>query len=242
MSNLDPEKSSAEPSRRKDAIIAAIATVLAAVIVASATIIVGGKREKATLENNVATLHVQLETKTTEAKTLEATVADLQKKVSQLEAAAHSTGQVDPQATSPGTGAVPSAPPQPPPPVSRSVDTGDITIGFQRCIRRGNNIVCDFMASNNGGECEVTINGGNWLNNDSRAMDDQGKQQLADAAAIAGVEGSHAHVELPSKISVPAQVTFFGVSTDVKEFKVLDIGFYARRDHRATFRDVPIAE
>lgn len=243
MSNTGSESQSVGTSSRgKDAIIAAIATVLAAVVVAAGTIIAGGRREKTSLENQVTTLQGQIDAKTRETKTLAATVVNLQQQVSKLEASAASIQGRESQTATTGTaGASPATSTEPSPPVTRSADEADINIGFQRCMRRAGKVICQFVVTNNGGERGVQINADSWAAR-SRAVDDQGKQQLAEGAEIAGVEAGRPSVTLPSKISVPAQIRFIGLPADVRSFKVLDIVFETSGTYKVSFRDVTISE
>ncbi len=230
-------------SRSKDAIIAAIATVLTAVIAAAATIIVGARHEKTNLETEIATLQNQVDTKTREAKMVAASMANLQQQVHQLQSAAPSTSAGADQSKTTGTTGTPTVtPPEPPPPVTRSAKEKDLTFGFQRCLRTGSSTTCQFIVTNDGGERMVRIDA-DFDSRSSRAMDDHGKQQRANGAEIAGVEGTRPEVDLPSKISVPAFIRFNDLPSDVKQFQVLDIVFYpgGGYSYKVEFRDVAIA-
>lgn len=232
------------PSRSKDAIIIAIATILAAVIAAAATIIVGARHEKTNLEGQIATLQGQVDAKTREAKANLASMVSLQQQVHQLQSTVPSASVAGDQSKATGTQGTPSTTPpeQPPPPVTRSLPAKDLTIGFQRCIRTGSSTTCQFLVTNDGGEREVRINADARSDN-SRAVDDHGKQQVADSAEIAGVEGRSPVVDVPSKITVPAFIRFSDLPVDVKQFKVLDIIFdaYSGKYSKVSLRDVPIA-
>ncbi|HEV7426596.1 MAG TPA: hypothetical protein VGQ46_09530 [Thermoanaerobaculia bacterium] len=241
----EPSKSVsvAAPSRSKDAIIAAIATVLAAVIAAAASVIVSARHEKTNLEAEIATLQAQVDTKTREARTVAASMVNLQNEVHRLQATATSAPADGNQSQAPGTQATTSAATaEPPPLVTRSLPAKDLTIGFQRCIRTGSTTTCQFLITNDGGEREVRVSAGRQ-SDQSRAVDDHGKQQVADSAEIAGVGGSSPVVDVPSKITVPAFIRFSDLPADVKQFKVLDIVFdqYSNRYSKVSLRDVPIA-
>jgi hypothetical protein len=227
------------PSRSKDAIIAAIATILAAVIAAAATIIVNARHEKTNLEAEISTLQGQVDTKTREAKTVAASMVSLQQQVRQLQSTTSSAPTVDTQPNT--TSTQPTAAAEPPPPVTRTAREKDLTFGFQRCIRSGSSTTCQFIVTNDGGERMVRLYA-DFYSRSSRAMDDHGKQQLANGAEIAGVEGTGPEVDLPSKIGVPALIRFSDLPSDVKQFNVLDIVFYPGSGDRykVEFRDVAI--
>jgi endonuclease/exonuclease/phosphatase (EEP) superfamily protein YafD len=241
----EPSKSDSvvAPSRSKDAIIAAIATVLAAVIAAAAGIIVSARHEKTNLESEITNLQAQVDTKTREARTIAASMGNLQNEVHRLQSTATSARPTGDQAQARGTQATTSATPaEPPPPVTRSLSAKDLTIGFQRCIRTGSSTTCQFLITNDGGEREVAVYASASSDN-SRAVDDHGKQQVADSAEIAGVGGTSPAVDVPSKITVPAFIRFSDLPADVKQFKVLDIVFdrYSNKRSKVSLRDVPIA-
>jgi len=242
---LEPSQSNSvvTPSRSKDAIIAAIATVLAAVIAAAATIIVSAKHEKTNLEAEITTLQAQVDTKTREAKTIATSMVNLQNQVHQLQSTATSAPAADDRTKPTGMqGSTSATPAEPPPPVTRSLPAKDLTIGFQRCIRTGSSTTCQFLITNDGGEREVRLNADARSDN-SRAVDDHGKQQVADSAELAGVGGTSPQVDIPSKITVPAFIRFSDLPADVRQFKVLDIVFdaYSGKYSKVSLRDVPIA-
>jgi cell division protein FtsL len=232
------------PSRSKDAIIAAIATVLAAVIAGAAAIIVSARHEKTNLEAEITTLQGQVDTKTREAQTIATSMVALQNQVHRLQSTATSAPAAgDPsKATTETQGTTSAAPAEPPPPVTRSLPAKDLTIGFQRCIRTGSSTTCQFLITNDGGEREVRVSA-EARSDQSRAVDDHGKQQVADSAEIAGVGGNAPAVDVPSKITVPAFIRFSDLPADVKQFKVLDIIFdrYSNKYSKVSLRDVPIA-
>lgn len=230
------------PSRTKDAVIAAIATVLAAVIAAAATIIVNARHEKTNLEAEITTLQGQVDTKTREAKTIADSMVKLQDQVHQLQSTATSAPAAGDQSKATGTqGTTSVTPAEPPPPVTRSLPAKDLTIGFQRCIRTGSSTTCQFLVTNGGGEREVSVYA-RTNSSESRAVDDHGKQQLADSAEIAGVAGDSPAVDIPSKITVPAFIRFSNLPADVKQFEVLDIVFdrYSNKNSKVSLRDIPI--
>jgi hypothetical protein len=229
---LETQEQSAGRSRSKDAIIAAIATILAAVIAAAGVIIAASRREQNSLAEEAVTLRTQLASKTREAKTLAQTVVNLQEQVTQL-------GGIE---TKPKPGVDP-IPPEPDDPVAQTATERELTFGLQRCLRSSVIITCWFTIKNFGPEREVRlyVNPGNTP--DSRAFDDQGKQRWAEGGELAGVRQRNLEVVVPANLTVPASIQFRDIPAPVKKFTVLDIFFRASDSYdefKVTFHDVPV--
>lgn len=233
----ETQEVSSTRSRSKDAIIAAIATILAAVIAAAGVIIAASRREQHSLSEEVATVRAQLASKTREAKTLAQTVVNLQDQVTRLSG-------IEPR-LEPDSGAVVSAvAPDPDDPVVRTATERELTFGLQRCVRSGVITTCRFMIKNNGAEREVRLYADESRTVDSRAFDEQGRQQRADGGELAGVRESDLAVVLPADLTVPAAIRFRDIPAQVRQFGVLDIFFRASdsyEEYKVTFRDVPVA-
>jgi hypothetical protein len=233
---LETQEQSSSRSRSKDAIIAAIATILAAVIAAAGVIIAASRREQNSLAEEAVTLRTQLASKTREAKTLAQTVVNLQEQVTQL------GGIKTKPEPDPDTGVDP-IPPEPDDPVAQTATERELTFGLQRCLRSSVITTCRFTIKNFGPEREIRlyVNPGNTP--DSRAFDDQGRQRWADGGELAGARQRNLEVVVPANLTVPASIQFRDIPTPVRKFTVLDIFFRASDSYdefKVTFHDVPV--
>ena len=207
-------------SARTNAIIAALATVLAAVIAAAGVIIASNSRTTNKLEGSVGDLQIQLRNKTQEAETLANTIKQLRAKLERL-------GQ--------GT--------------SEETDLGpavQVEDGFQfelhKCTRTGTNVTCTMTITNSGTTRDLRLHARPDLIYNSRALDDQGNQLQSDGAILAGISEGLPRMDLPPRVPVKASIRFRDVPPEVKRFAVLHLGFEIEiSDRSIEFRDVEIA-
>jgi hypothetical protein len=202
------------PSRSKDAIIIAIATILAAVIAAAATIIVGAKREKTTLETEVATLQGQVDSKTREAKTLAATVVNLQQQVSQLSS---KPTQPSPVQTSTATRA--------PDDLTQEVDS--IAITLTRVHLSGDVLTFEFQVLNKAPADQTMslFGAGSFGNGSSRFIADG--QEYAATSVRVGNETWDGIVakRFVSGIPLNGYVAFKGVPRSLRSVAILELAY-----------------
>lgn len=215
-------------ARRKDALIAAFATVLAAVILASGGVIAAGRRDRAELREEISILQATLSSKT--------------KQISVLEQKLRVAGSLVLDA---GATVVPSTstPDGVPPPVARTLigrqQEQGFDIGFYGCYRAAGAVRCQFDVTNTKAERYFRVLA-DTDQRDSRGYDDQGQQLLATSAEIPGAD--HAGLTIPDGVTVNASVTFTTVPASTTTFVVLKFVFtYEYNRYSVEFRNVNLS-
>lgn len=214
--------------RRKDALIAAFATVLAAVILALGGIIAAGKRDRAELREEISTLQASLNDKTKQISVLE-------QKLRVAESASDS----------PSSAVVPTAAagdPIPPPSVVRTLigkqQEQGFDIAFYGCRRAAGVVRCEFEVTNTKAERYFRVQA-DTDQRDSRGYDENGQQLLATSAEIPGAY--HAGLTIPDGVTVRASVTFTTVPASTTKFVVLKFVFMYEHDrYSVEFRNVEL--
>lgn len=210
-------------SRTKDAIIGAIATVLAAVIGAAGLIITNERRDATVLRNRVEKLEGDLHAKAAEVKRL-SSIEEGRPQEPSVAVALTSDDQLNL-------------------PVIQTERDLEYTFGLQGCARTGSSTTCYVRVSNEGPERRLEVYANPNRSFTTRMIDQFGKQRYAEVAVIAGVEGEDPAVDIPTGVSVPALVRVKDVPPDVSKFAVLDLAFKSPDrlyERKVTFRDVTI--
>jgi hypothetical protein len=239
MSSLPVESSKPRP-RRKDAIIAAIATVLAAVIVASGTIISAGKRDRDSLRQEIMLLQEQIEVKSKQVVQLQTDITARTRQLAQIQQAS-SVVQNTPTTTTAAARSLAEAN-WPDSPIAQAESEGFV-IGFYGCVRASGAVQCRLTVTNNKEERDFRLEAGEFNGGaiNSRGIDDKGQQIPARQGSLAGGgEETNPRITVPSGVTIRGYVILPDTSTAMTEYVVLQIGFEARNSHRVEFRHVKL--
>jgi hypothetical protein len=218
------QSQSDEPkTKSKDAIIAAIATVLAAVITAAGVIIANTNRAKDTLEQQVVVLQDELAKKTSDAKRTMLAMEALQKRVNDLQARLDAThnNNGDTGSNPPRTTVETSAGPV----LNDEIDNFLITI--TRVKLSGNTLTFDFNVVNNAPADRylMLFGAGSFGNGNSRFMAD-GEEYAATGVRVGnetrnGIVGKR----LVSGVPLKGFVAFKGVPRTLASVAILEFAY-----------------
>lgn len=212
-------------SARTNAIIAALATILAAVIAASGGIIANRNRVNDRLEGEVGKLTDELRAKNDEIATLNNTIASLRK---QAAAGGSSTGTTNPSNEQFAS--------------SRSEEEDGFQFALESCTRSGAVVTCRLTTTNTGVTRRLRLHARPDLYTNSRALTDQGVQIQATHPVLAGVSDIMPAIDLAPRIPVKLEIRFTDVPPEVKTFSLLHVAFeIGLDDHAVEFRGVAIA-
>jgi len=200
---------------RTNAVITALASILAAVIVAAGAIIAATIHAKNEAQDQSVKLSRQLAAKSGETETLRQNDTSLQE---QLNSGKQSS-----------------------PSVTDSQEEEQFVFSRPQCKRGGLVVTCTFNITNIGVARRVRPHARPDLFHNSRALTDQGPLIQSDGAVLAGVQGPLPELDVPSRVTMPASIRFRDVPPEVAAFTVLTIGFEIDiTDHEVEFRDVKI--
>jgi hypothetical protein len=213
--------------KSKDAIIAAIATVLAAVIAASATIITSKQRDLSAARTDVAVLQDQDAARTRRIAELE----------SQLAACKSNTG-ANTSTQPPTTGSQDND--FPPTALAHQQEHG-FDVAFHGCRRLGSKVVCYFMITNLKNECNFTLLG-KVMDGSSRIVDSSGLEHWPSIAELGGTEYYAPHASIASSAPLRASLTFESLPGPADTIPLLQLSFSSCREYRAKvdFRTIKI--
>lgn len=231
----EPKKNS---RRRKDAIIAAIATVLAAVILASGTIIASGKRDRDSLRDEVEVLRQDAKAKTSKINQLETDLAERDRQLQQLE---KTGGGVDPVKTETVRESA-GAQPWPDTPLGHA-DAEGFGIDFFGCTRTSGKVECRFTVTNTKEERDFRLAASDYNSGstNSRGIDPGGHQIAAQRGTLGGGdEDTNPMITIPGGIAIRGTVILPDVSAAMSEYAVFQLGFSANNRQRVEFRNVKL--
>ncbi|PYQ29414.1 MAG: hypothetical protein DMF56_10620 [Acidobacteria bacterium] len=233
----EPKKSS---PRRKDAIIAAIATVLAAVILASGTIIAAGKRDRDSLRDEAEALRQEMKLKIGRITQLETDVAVRDRQLQQLRQTR--AGVIVPSTTDVPVSSTSEVDPWPE--AARGhADADGFGIDFFGCVRVSGNVECRFKVTNTKQERDFRLQaaGYNGDSINSRGIDPHGQQVGAQRGTLGGGdEDTNPRITIPNGITIRGTVLLPDVSAAMTEYVVFQLGFDGDNRHRVDFRNVKL--
>jgi hypothetical protein len=216
---------SANSGRTKDAIIAAIASVLVAVIGVGGLYLTSSHRDRDRAEADV-------ERSAQEAKVLRADVSSLQVALKKANDALLRCGK-------PGD-FIRTTLPVPAADTAREQTEEGFSVSLKRCLRSGTTIDCELAVLNHGPQQELTLVAAPPNSSDSRTIDDRGQQLKANGGTVAGISGDYVRFDAPSNITLPGVVRFRDVPPEVKQFQLIEVSFTGHRDFKVQFHDVEI--
>jgi hypothetical protein len=214
----DQRERGANSGRGKDAVIAAIATVLAAVIGAAGLYISSSHRERDRAE-------ADMERSTQESKTLRADLSSMQSALKKANDALALCGKP----------ITPSTTDNP-----RVQSEQGFSVALGQCSRSGTVIDCNLTVTNLGPQQRMALLTVPHNSSDTRAIDDRGHELKAQGGTVAGISGDYVRFDAPSNIGLPAVVRFRDVPAEVKQFQLLEVSFNGHRDFKVAFREVTI--